>query len=119
MSEPQFDLVVFGATSFVGQILTRRLVERIGVDGDVRWAIAGRNADKLREVAADTGADVEQIVADAADADCHARAGGLDTGRRIDRRARTRSTGRRWLLPSPKPAPTTATSPVSRSGCGR
>jgi len=69
MSEPQIDLVVFGATSFVGQILTRRLVERIGVDGDVRWAIAGRNAGKLRDVAADTGADVEQIVADAEDTD--------------------------------------------------
>jgi short subunit dehydrogenase-like uncharacterized protein len=69
MSDRQFDLTVFGATSFVGQILTRRLVERIGVDGDVRWAIAGRNAGKLREVAADTGADVEQIVADAGDAE--------------------------------------------------
>jgi short subunit dehydrogenase-like uncharacterized protein len=67
MKNRQFDLVVFGATSFVGQILTRRLVERVGVDGDIRWAIAGRNAGKLREVAADTGADVEQIVADAAD----------------------------------------------------
>jgi short subunit dehydrogenase-like uncharacterized protein len=69
MSDRQFDLTVFGATSFVGQILTRRLVERIGVDGDIRWAIAGRNAGKLREVAADTGADVEQIVADAGDAE--------------------------------------------------
>jgi short subunit dehydrogenase-like uncharacterized protein len=69
MSDRQFDLVVFGATSFVGQILTRRLVERIGVDGDVQWAIAGRNAGKLRQVAADTGADVAQIVADADDAD--------------------------------------------------
>ncbi len=68
MSDRQFDLVVFGATSFVGQILTRRLVERIGTDGDVRWAIAGRNADKLAEVAAATGADVERIVADAGDA---------------------------------------------------
>ncbi len=67
MKNRQFDLVVFGATSFVGQILTRRLVERIGANGDIRWAIAGRNAGKLREVAADTGADVEQIVADAAD----------------------------------------------------
>jgi short subunit dehydrogenase-like uncharacterized protein len=62
-----YDLVVFGATSFVGQILCRRLVERIGTDGDVRWAIAGRNRVKLDEVAAGTGADVPRIVADAAD----------------------------------------------------
>ena len=60
---------MFGATSFVGQILTRRLVERLGNDGDVTWAIAGRNADKLAQVAAETGATVEQIVADAADVD--------------------------------------------------
>jgi short subunit dehydrogenase-like uncharacterized protein len=66
MSDRQFDLVVFGATSFVGQILCRRLVDRIGVDGDVSWAIAGRSASKLDSVAADTGADVERIVADAA-----------------------------------------------------
>jgi short subunit dehydrogenase-like uncharacterized protein len=68
MSERPFDLVVFGATSFVGQILTARLVERVGTDGDVRWAIAGRNADKLATVAEETGADVERIVADAGDA---------------------------------------------------
>lgn len=68
MSTSQFDLVVFGATSFVGQILTRRLVERIGAQGDVRWAISGRSADKLATVASRTGAGVEHIVADATDA---------------------------------------------------
>lgn len=66
-STPPFDIVVFGATSFVGQILTRRLVERLGNDGEISWAIAGRNADKLAGVADETGATVEQIVADAAD----------------------------------------------------
>jgi len=60
----QYDLVVFGATSFVGQILTRRLTERAG---DINWAIAGRNADKLASVAAEAGIDVDHIVADAAD----------------------------------------------------
>ncbi len=63
----RLDLVVFGATSFVGQILCRHLVERHGIDGDFRWAIAGRSRSKLDRVAADTGADVERIVADAAD----------------------------------------------------
>ncbi len=63
------DLVVFGATSFVGQILTKRLVERMGDGSDGTWAIAGRNADKLSSVAADTGCAAPQIVADAADAD--------------------------------------------------
>ncbi len=64
-----FDLVVFGATSFVGQILCRYFVQRHGTDGDVRWAIAGRNPDRLDRIAGETGADVERIVADAADSD--------------------------------------------------
>lgn len=66
------DLIVFGATSFVGQILCRHLVDRHGTDGPVSWAIAGRSESKLAEVAAATGADVEQIVADAADAEAMA-----------------------------------------------
>lgn len=62
-----FDIVVFGATSFVGEILCRYLVERHGTGGPLRWAIAGRSASKLDAVAASTGARVEKIVADAAD----------------------------------------------------
>ena len=60
--------MVFGATSFVGQILCRHLVDRHGIDGPLRWAIAGRSAAKLDATAAETGADVERIVADASDA---------------------------------------------------
>jgi short subunit dehydrogenase-like uncharacterized protein len=64
------DIVVFGATSFVGQILCKYLVDRHGVDGDqVKWAIAGRNAQKLEAVVESTGADVPRIVADADNAD--------------------------------------------------
>ena len=66
-ADRRLDLVVFGATSFVGQILCRYLVGRHGTDGSLRWAIAGRSASKLDAVAASTGADVERIVVDAAD----------------------------------------------------
>ena len=62
-----YDVVVYGATSFVGQILCKYLVKRHGSDGDLRWAIAGRSPSKLDEVARSTGADVPVIVADAAD----------------------------------------------------
>lgn len=62
------DLVIFGATSFVGQILCRHLVERHGIDGSLRWALAGRSPAKLDQVAAETGADVERLVVDATDA---------------------------------------------------
>ena len=64
-----FDIVVFGATSFVGQILCRYLVARHGTDGELRWAIAGRSTAKLVSVASSTGADVPQIVADASSVD--------------------------------------------------
>jgi len=63
----EFDVVVYGATSFVGQILCRYLVRRHGTTGPLRWAIAGRSASKLDDVAAQTGADVPRIVADATD----------------------------------------------------
>jgi len=71
-SDRRLDIVVFGATSFVGQILCAYLANRHGTAGDIRWAIAGRNADKLDAAAIDTGADVEQIVADASDAEAMA-----------------------------------------------
>ena len=63
------DIVIFGATSFVGQILCSYMVDRHGVDGDLSWAIAGRNAEKLDAVAAETGADVPRLVLDADDVD--------------------------------------------------
>ena len=68
-AEREFDVVVYGATSFVGEILCRYLVARHGASGSLRWAIAGRNASKLDDVARRTGADVPRIVADATDRD--------------------------------------------------
>ena len=63
------DIVLFGATSFVGQILTKYMVDRHGSHGDVEWAIAGRNANRLAEVAAINGSEVDRITVDAGDAD--------------------------------------------------
>ena len=69
-----FDIIVFGATSFVGEILCRHLVERHGSSGpndSLKWAIAGRSADKLASVITSSGADASltQIVADARNVD--------------------------------------------------
>lgn len=66
-SSKPHDIVVFGATSFVGQILCQYLVDQYGSDGDFSWAMAGRNKAKLETVAQATGAEVEHIVADADD----------------------------------------------------
>jgi short subunit dehydrogenase-like uncharacterized protein len=70
MSQTRFDVIVFGATSFVGQILCDYLFRRHGNDGGVRWAMAGRSPSKLASVRAALGekaAGIELIVADAAD----------------------------------------------------
>lgn len=65
----EFDLIVYGAASFVGRLLTRYLVERHGVDGELKWALAGRNQAKLDAVAAEFEAQaLPTIIADAADA---------------------------------------------------
>lgn len=50
-----YDLVVFGATSFVGQILARYLFETYGVGESLNWAIAGRSSQKLESVKSELG----------------------------------------------------------------
>jgi short subunit dehydrogenase-like uncharacterized protein len=52
MSEPRrFDLVVFGATGFTGGLVADYLA-RASVGEKFRWALAGRNAEKLEAVRA-------------------------------------------------------------------
>ncbi|GIM64354.1 saccharopine dehydrogenase [Planomonospora venezuelensis] len=64
------DLVLFGATGFTGGLTADYLA--VAAPAGLRWAIAGRNADKLeavRQRLAEQGAsDVEVLVADATDA---------------------------------------------------
>jgi len=71
-TEAPYDLVVFGATSFVGKILSRYLFETCGTGQSVNWAIAGRSSAKLDALKAELGSGAENlpvIVADAADED--------------------------------------------------
>ena len=64
----RYDLVVFGATGFVGRILCQYLLEQVGVNGSVKWAIAGRSQAKLNALVSDLGAStLPQIVADVSD----------------------------------------------------
>ena len=72
MTTRRHDIVVFGATSFVGQILCRYLLEQFGADGSPSWAMAGRSIDKLEQVRSALGrraARLPLLVADAADED--------------------------------------------------
>lgn len=70
MAKAKYDVIVFGATSFVGKILTNYMMAHYGVGGDASWAIAGRSADKLQDLKEGLGEKakaLDVIVADAAD----------------------------------------------------
>lgn len=66
----KFDIVIFGATSFVGQILTRYMLAQFALDGEFKWAIAGRSQNKLMALKQSLGSAAESLdvlVADAVD----------------------------------------------------
>lgn len=65
------DVVIFGATGFTGALIAEYFANTYGADGDVRWAVAGRNADKLKKLRSDLGMPdtLPIITADADDAD--------------------------------------------------
>ncbi len=70
MTKRTHDLVVFGATSFVGRILCAELLAQFGVAGTLRWAAAGRSREKLerlRTQLGDAAAELPLVVADATD----------------------------------------------------
>lgn len=68
--DKSFDIIVFGATGFTGRLVAEYLHQTYGVNGAVRWAMAGRSASKLAEVRDALGIDpaLPLLVADANDA---------------------------------------------------
>lgn len=73
-SPREFDIVLYGAASFVGKLAARYLHQTYGTDGDLKWAIAGRNQSKLDAVKEACGMpNLPCIIADASDADALAK----------------------------------------------
>ncbi|GMP00858.1 MULTISPECIES: saccharopine dehydrogenase family protein [Bradyrhizobium] len=70
MSSAKFDIVVYGATGFTGQLVAEYLATHYRDDKALTWAMAGRSLDKLKSVRDAIGApaDTPLIVADASDA---------------------------------------------------
>ena len=62
----EFDVIVYGATGYTGRLVAEYLKDKAGL----KWAMAGRSADKLAEVRDLIGAaaDTPLIVADASNA---------------------------------------------------
>ena len=69
MSSSKFDIVVYGATGFTGQLVAEYLAGHYKSDANLKWAMAGRSKDKLASVRDAIGApaDTPLIVADASD----------------------------------------------------
>src|SRR6187551_2596325 len=69
MSSSKFDIVVYGATGFTGQLIAEYLAAHYKGDTGLKWAMAGRSKDKLASVRDAIGApaDTPLIVADAGD----------------------------------------------------
>src|SRR6476660_5410333 len=69
MSSSKFDIVVYGATGFTGQLVAEYLAAHYKGDSSLKWAMAGRSKDKLAAVRDAIGApnDLPLIVADASD----------------------------------------------------
>ena len=70
MSSKKFDIVVYGATGFTGQLVAEYLAARYKNDKDLKWAMAGRSLDKLKSVREAVGApaDTPLVAADSSDA---------------------------------------------------
>ncbi len=66
MSEAkEFDVIIWGATGFTGRLVAEYYLKQYGVNGDLKWAMAGRSQSKLEQVRAELGNnDVPMVVAD-------------------------------------------------------
>jgi short subunit dehydrogenase-like uncharacterized protein len=65
----KFDLIVYGATGFTGQLVAEYLASRYAGRSDLKWAMAGRSLEKLATVRDAIGApaDTALIAADGGD----------------------------------------------------
>lgn len=69
MTNKKFDIVIFGATSFVGKILCNYLVNEY-TEPNLTWAMAARSETKLKELKTSLGenaAAIPLVIADSAD----------------------------------------------------
>jgi short subunit dehydrogenase-like uncharacterized protein len=65
----KFDIIVYGATGFTGQLVAEYLAAQYKNDANLKWAMAGRSTDRLAAVRDAIGApsDTPLIAADASD----------------------------------------------------
>ncbi len=70
IEQREYDVIVWGATGFTGALVAEYLAGLYGVGRDLRWAIAGRNDEKLESLRNTLDEqDLDIIVADSRNAD--------------------------------------------------
>jgi short subunit dehydrogenase-like uncharacterized protein len=65
MNDRSYDVILYGASGFVGRQTVAYFAR---INPPLRWAIAGRDRQKLERVKTDTGVDVDILAADSLDA---------------------------------------------------
>ena len=64
----EFDIIIWGASGFTGRLVAEYLFKQYGTSGNLKWAMAGRNQEKLETVRASIAdTSVPIVVADSSD----------------------------------------------------
>jgi len=68
-TDRELDIIVYGATGYTGKLVVEYLNSCYGVNGDVKWGVAGRSLDKLHAMREELGlpAELTVVEADASD----------------------------------------------------
>ena len=71
MSDREFDVVIFGASGYTGKLVAEYMHDQYGDDQSIKYAIAGRNSEKLLEVKKELGLnkDIKILEVDSSDLD--------------------------------------------------
>ena len=71
MSDREFDVVIFGASGYTGKLVAEYMHDQYGDDQSIKYAIAGRNTEKLLEVKKDLNLneDIKILEVDSSDLD--------------------------------------------------
>ncbi|MDC3126800.1 saccharopine dehydrogenase NADP-binding domain-containing protein [Gammaproteobacteria bacterium] len=71
MSDREFDVVIFGASGYTGKLVAEYMHDQYGDNQSIKYAIAGRNTEKLLEVKKDLNLneDITMLEVDSTDLD--------------------------------------------------
>ena len=62
MSDREFDVVIFGASGYTGKLVAEYMHDQYGDDQSIKYAIAGRNTEKLLEVKKDLNLNEDMTI---------------------------------------------------------